>query len=44
MEHDTMTVRSEVHDQVTLTEKAAQQVIRLKAENNTFPKFFYFYD
>jgi iron-sulfur cluster assembly protein len=34
MEHELMTIKSEVNDTVSLTEKAAQQVIRLKAENN----------
>jgi iron-sulfur cluster assembly protein len=34
MEHDSMTIKTDVSDTVSLTEKAAQQVIRLKAENN----------
>jgi iron-sulfur cluster assembly protein len=34
MEQDTMTTKTEIHESVTLTPKAAQQVVRLKAENN----------
>ncbi len=34
MEHETTTTRPALHEAVSLTEKAAKQVIRLMAENN----------